>query len=133
MRVPDFILRKLYKRGSLREVGTTHFAFAFQNPLGTATVVGPPRFVVNGIAYDAGAVACAVDLVAISKENPYRFTKGTTLEFRFPGRLLRGGNRIVAQIHTKEFGPVEIYVEDKEAAYCDVPASDQRAPSNASK
>lgn len=123
MRVPDFILRKLYKRGSLREISPTHFAFAFQNPLGNGTIEGPPRLVVNGISYTTDQIGSEVDWATVTPERPWIFKKGTSLELRLPGRLLRGGNRILAVVPTKEFGPVEVYVEDNEARYCDIPSA----------
>lgn len=124
MRLPDFVLRKLYRRGSLRETGDGSFAFTLHNPLATATILGAPDIVVNGIHYAPHQVRSRlVDLAAISPTNPYVFRKGGRVTLRLPGRLLRGGNRIHITVATKEFGEVEIYVEDKEAEFCDVPGT----------
>lgn len=121
LRVPDFLLRKLYRKGSLRETADGRFGFTLQNPLGTGTVIGPPRIVVNGIAYKPEQVRAPVDLKTLSPADPFLFRKGTRLELSMPGRLLRGGNRIHMTVPTKEFGEIELYVEDKEAEFCDVP------------
>ena len=121
LRVPDFLLRKLYRKGSLRETADGRFGFVLQNPLGTGTVVGPPQVVVNGIAYRPGQVRAPVDLAAITPQQPFLFRKGDRIDLSFPGRLLRGGNRIHMIVPTLEFGDVEFYVEDKEAEYCDMP------------
>jgi hypothetical protein len=120
--IPDFLLRKMYKRGSLRETADGHFAFTLVNPLGAATIVAPPHIVVNGIAYDPRDVRSrSVDLAALSRETSFVFRKGAKVTLRFPGRLLRGGNRIHITAPTLEFGDLEIYVEDREAEFCDVP------------
>jgi hypothetical protein len=120
--IPDFLLRKLYKRGSLRETGDGRFAFTLFNPLGPATLLAPPHIVVNGIAYAPERIqAKRVDVARISRDSPFTFRKGDKVTLRFPGHLMRGGNRIHISAETKEFGEVEIYVEDKEAEFCDVP------------
>lgn len=121
LRVPDFLLRKLYRRGSLRETADGRFGFVLQNPLGTGTVVGPPQVVVNGIAYKPEQVQGPVDLAAITPAAPFLFRKGDRVDLSLPGRLLRGGNRIHITVPTLEFGEVELYVEDKEAEYCEIP------------
>jgi len=124
MAIPDFLLRKLYKRGSLRETGDGRFAFTLANPLGSATLLAPPHIVVNGIAYPPERIESRkLDVTTISKEHPYTFRKGERVTLRFPGHLLRGGNRIHILAETKEFGEVEIYVEDREAEFCDVPGT----------
>ena len=128
MLVPDFVLRKVYQRGSLRETGDGQFAFTLQNPLGEATLTAPPRIVVNGIAYRTEQVkATGIDLGAISAERPLAFRKGMSVHLEMPGRLLRGGNRIHITAHTKEFGEVEVYVEDSEAIFCQLPGAPPEA------
>ncbi len=123
MIVPEFLLRRLYKRGSLRETGDGRFAFTLQNPLRVATILAPPHIVVNGISYQPKSVVSdRTDLATISDDRPFVFRKGQEATLQFPGRLLRGGNRIHIAAKTKEFGDIEIYVEDKEAIFCDLPS-----------
>lgn len=125
MGIPDFIIRKLYKRGSLREVGDTRFAFTLRNTLAKATVIQPPLVVVNGINHPAPEVKSrGVDLAAISPTTPFVFQKGAQVTMRLKGRLLRGGNRIHITVTTQEYGELEIYVEDSEAIFCDVPGTE---------
>ena len=121
MQVPDFILRKLYKRGSLREVAPGRFAFTLHNPLATATLIGPPTVVVNGVAHRARDIKAKVDLAAINATSPHAFRKGDRMTLRMNGQLMRGANRIHIVVPTKEFGDVEIHVEDKEAEFCEMP------------
>lgn len=121
LRVPDFLLRKLYRKGSLRETADGHFGFILQNPLGTGTVVGPPQIVINGVAYRPEQVKGPIDFTKVTPATPFLFRKGSRVDLVFPGRLLRGGNRIHMTVPTLEFGEIELYVEDKEAEYCDIP------------
>lgn len=128
MIVPEFLLRRLYKRGSLRETGDGRFAFTLQNPLRVATILGPPHIVVNGISYEPKSVTSdRTELATISDERPFIFRKGQEATLHFPGQLLRGGNRIHITARTKEFGDIEIYVEDKEAIFCDLPSPQSAA------
>lgn len=124
MGLPEFLLRKLYRKGSLRETGEGMFAFMLQNVLGPATVTAPPHIVVNGIEYPPDRIESrAVEVAKISKGRPFLFKKGDRVTLRFPGHLLRGGNRIHMSIQTKEFGELNIHVEDKEAEACDIPGT----------
>ncbi len=121
MGVPGFLLRKLYERGSLRETADGCFSFRLQNPLATATLIGPPVFVINGVHYHGDDVlADGVSLADIAPDAPFAFRKGDQLELTFPGRLLRGGNRIHMAVPTKEFDEIEFLVEDRAATFCDV-------------
>ncbi|HLF16145.1 MAG TPA: hypothetical protein VI796_01785 [Candidatus Thermoplasmatota archaeon] len=116
MDVPAFLLRKLYRKGSLRDLGDGRFAFALQNPLGDATLVAPPVIVVNGVHYPPERIESPrVELAAISYKKPYAFRRGDHITLRFRGHLLRGGNRIHVQAATKEWGDLDIYVEDRPA------------------
>lgn len=124
MGIPDFLLRKLYRKGSLRTTGDGRFAFTLKNVLGTATVVAPPRVVVNGIAYPPDKLESkTVRPAEITERTPLLFRKGDRLTVRMAGWLLRGGNRIQVSVKTREFGDLNIEVDDAEADFCDVPGS----------
>lgn len=123
MQVPDFVLRKLYRRGSLRETGEGRFAFTLQNGLRNATLVAPPKIVVNGILHAPESVSAGrVRLQEVSDQRPFVFAKGAHVTLHLKGHLMRGGNRVHISIVTLEYGRLELYFEDKEAAFCDVPA-----------
>ncbi len=126
MAIPGFLLRKLYKRGTLRETADGRFSFSLHNPLAAATLIGPPTFVINGMHYppqDVGAQGIPLD--EVSPDNPLIFEKGDELQLVFKGRLLRGGNRIHLTVDTEEFGEIDVLVEDREAAYCDLPVKEE--------
>ena len=126
MGIPDFLLRKLYRKGSLRTVGENRFAFTLRNVLGTATLVAPPRVVVNGIAYAPDKLESRqVRPADITERTPFVFRKGDRVTVRMSGHLLRGGNRIQVQVRTREFGDLNIEVDDAEADFCDVPGSEE--------
>jgi len=113
--LPEFLLRKLYRKGSLRETAPGAFAFTLHNPLGDATLVEPPRIVVNGILFPPERVEAGVALESISPLAPFPFRRGDRLTLRFQGHLLRGGNRIHIKAMTKEWGELSIYAEDRPA------------------
>lgn len=126
MGVPSFLLRKLYKRGSLRETADGRFSFRLHNPLAKATLISAPTFVINGIRYEGDDIdADGVSLADIAPDSPFVFAKGSELELRFPGRLLRGGNRIHLSVDTIEFDEIEFMVEDREATFCTIPSSEE--------
>ena len=124
MGIPDFLLRKLYRKGSLRTTADGRFAFTLHNILGTATVVAPPRVVVNGILYAPEKLQSKkVRPADITERTPFVFRKGDRITVRMAGHLLRGGNRIQVTVQTREFGDLNIEVDDAEADFCDVPGS----------
>jgi hypothetical protein len=122
--IPDFLLRKLYRKGSLRTTADGRFAFTLHNILGTATVVAPPRVVVNGILYTPEKIQSKkVRPADITPRTPFVFRKGDRITVRMAGHLLRGGNRIQVTVKTREFGDLNIETDDAEADFCDVPGS----------
>ncbi len=109
MAVPAFLLRKLYKRGSLRELPGARFTFSLHNPLGMATLVSPPHIVVNGVAHPPNKIrAGAADLASITPVTPFLFPKGDEVELELKGHLLRGGNRIHVVVQTREWGELDM-------------------------
>jgi hypothetical protein len=60
----------------------------------------------------------------ITERTPFVFRKGDRITVRMAGHLLRGGNRIQVTVKTREFGDLNIEVDDAEADFCDVPGSD---------
>jgi hypothetical protein len=123
--LPEFLLRKLYAKGSLAETAPGWFRFMLRNPLGTATLIMPPQVAVNGIAYPPEKVkAKGVDLAAIGPKRPFTFHKGDEVLLKLPGSLLRAANHIDIVAQTKEFGELHISVEDKCAEFCDLPGAD---------
>lgn len=112
MGIPGFLLRKLYKRGSLALLDGDRFAFTIQNPLANATLLSPPLITINGIHHDPTDVdAGPIDLHRISESHPWIFKRGAELELRLNGRLMKV-NRIHIRVQTKEFDDIDFLVED---------------------
>lgn len=121
MNLPGFLLRKLYRKGSLAEMAGGKFRFTLRNVLGPATIIGPPRIVVNGISYAPSQInAESVNVSSVSPKVPFNFNKGDEITLRLPGSLLRGGNRIEVTVPTDEYGELVIEAEDKCAEFCDI-------------
>ena len=124
--IPLFLLRKLHRRRSLTQTGDKRFRFTMQNPLADATLIQPPRFVINGVDYPAAGVDAPVDLGSISPAAPFVFPKGGRFDLNFNGSLLRGANRIHIVAVSEEFGDLEIFVEDKVIQdRCALPGSEE--------
>lgn len=132
MGIPEFLLRKLYRKGSLRETSPGRFTFSLHNILGSATVVAPPRIVVNGIAHAPQMVhSPRVDVTHISPVQPFEFRKGDEVVLTLYGSLLRGGNHIQVHVATEEFGDLDIDAEDRAAEFCDLPGAAAKGPDKA--
>lgn len=118
MAVPKWLLRKLYQKGSLQQLNARRVRFVLVNVLSSATLVGPPRLVINGVAVAPTAIAAEgpdgpIDVPSMSPEQPLDFPKGGRFQIECPGHLLRGANRLHLVVDTDEFGPLEIFVEDR--------------------
>lgn len=105
--IPQFLLRKLYKKGSLASDGT-RFWFTLQNQIKTATLTSAPQIVVNGIHHRPEDIEAGIDLTKL----PLSFARGDEWNLTFQGTLLKGGNRIHFEANTEEFGEIEFLVED---------------------
>ncbi len=125
MAIPGFLARRLYKKQSLRETAAGRFALEIHNPLSNARLIGPPRFTINGVHYTPSDLLVeGIDVAAITPENPFPFPKGTVVKIGFHGHLLRGANRIHMIVPTKEFGEIDMFVEEPDAGYCEVPTGE---------
>ena len=112
MGVPGFLLRKLYKRGSLRPLGDDGFAFTMQNPLASTTLLSPPSITVNGVNHPPESIdAGAVEMHRISESHPFVFKRGAEIELHLKGHLMKA-NRIHIQVQTKEYDDIDFLVED---------------------
>ncbi len=118
MAIPGFLLRKLYKRGSLRAPEPGRLTFTLQNVLGNATIILPPDVMINGIRYkpeDVVANGGEVDLAAITRDKPLEFRRGDQMDVLVDGHPLRGANRIHVTVQTREWGELEIFVDERTA------------------
>ena len=54
-----------------------------------------------------------VNLVEVTKENPFKLTKGDTFTFRIEGNIAPGKHKIDFGFNTKEIGKISFDVEDE--------------------
>ena len=123
--VPKSLLRKLYVKGSLKNVDLTGdgnidgFRFVLKNVLATGTLVAPFELSVDGEPVDAEDVELEYEgekiaLTGISLENPLKFRVGreVVLTVKKPGGLSPGEHRIDIVAKTKEYGVIKFDIKD---------------------
>ncbi len=116
MAIPGFLLRKLYKRGSLRVTGPGRLEFTLQNVLGNATIILPPDIMINGVRYHPENVVANdgdVDLASITRDKPLEFRRGEQVTMEVAGHALRGANHIFVTVQTREWGELEILIDER--------------------
>ena len=118
MRVPAFMLKKLYVPGSLKPT-PDGFTFRLRNTLATATLVTPPTITVDGTPVppqDVHAVMNGATLGAkdVTADTPLALTKGVEVEMVVRGRTLApGSHRIGIKSESKEWETIAFEIDDK--------------------
>ena len=116
--IPKVMLRKLYKKGSLKQE-EDEITFKLQNEIYPATIIGldPIKIDEQDFAIDKIKVLInddvVVNLVDVSKEHPFKLTKGDTFTFRIKGKIEPGKHKIDLSLLTKEAGKLAFDVEDE--------------------
>ncbi|RLE75787.1 MAG: hypothetical protein DRJ44_05190 [Thermoprotei archaeon] len=123
--VPKSLLRKLYVKGSLKNVDLTGdgsidgFRFVLKNVLATGTLVAPFELSVDGEPVDAKDVELEYEgekiaLTSISPENPLKFRVGreVALTIKKLGGLSPGEHRIDIVAKTREYGVINFDIKD---------------------
>jgi hypothetical protein len=119
VRVPGFIVRKFYVKGSLRNADGG-FRLQATNPLGDGMLVGIGRFAVDGQAIEPGDVSAIRDGDAewlrgdeVSQTSPVAFAKGDRVTFHVAGRTLAPGkHRLEVEIFERDAGRLSLTLED---------------------
>lgn len=93
--VPGFLLRRLYRKGSLRNT-ETGFEFELENRLGSGYAHGMLPIAVDGVESDLGSAAFILDGVvtpfdAITKDNTFTLAMNKTIVARVEGAALSPG------------------------------------------
>ena len=118
MRVPTFMLKKLYVPGSLTASGDG-FSFKLRNTLATATLTSAPQIKVDGndlpqssvVAILGGSTLTAKDVTA---DTPLALTKGAEVEMVVSGTTLAPGkHQIAITAESKEWETIAFEVEDQ--------------------
>lgn len=114
VRVPSFMLKKLYVDDSLTAGEDGGFSFKLQNSLATSTIVGPPEIQIDGTPVDVvfETDEATVDASTISEDDPYDFEKGAEVTVRSEDSIEEGAHTIKIETPTEEWDTLEFEVED---------------------
>ena len=120
MRVPGFLLRQLYRSGSLRNE-PDGFSLQAHNPLGDGTLVRIGRIRVDGQDIDAHDVTARRDgdpaiyqALDVSPRSPVTFRRGDVVTFHVAGwQLEPGDHRLELEVEEVNLGRVSLAIEDR--------------------
>jgi len=118
VKVPSFILKKLYTKGSLKNIDDG-FQFEIKNVLADATIISPMNISVDDSPIDSSKIILKspegeVPSNDISINNSILFKVKTKVTVIVKGiSLPPGEHRIHISTKTKEYGPVEFEIKDK--------------------
>jgi hydroxymethylglutaryl-CoA reductase (NADPH) len=89
MQVPSFMLKKLYKKGSLRN-GSEGLEFTLENSLSTVSLLKLEKVVVDGQDFPADQVEVGTDgdfkpATGFNPETPMTFARGAQMTCRIKG------------------------------------------------
>lgn len=117
--VPDFLIKRLYKKGSLKQEGN-QITFMLKNVLGPGLISGFNYVKVNDVTYTADKVKFLTQGkellgIEVSEENPVSFRLGQEGMFVLLGTdgIVEGQNRIEIEVMNPEAGKVGLTTEDK--------------------
>ena len=119
MKVPEFILRKLYVRGSLRST-PNGFEFLLKNTLGSGYTTKLLPLQVDGNELHIASTCFYVDHVtipfaSITEENPFTLAMNKDIKIEVEGTLLSGEeHKIRMGFIVKGLGVLEFTFTDRE-------------------
>ena len=116
--IPEFLLQKLYVKGSLKNTATG-FELTIQNTLAPGTIVGFPSLQVDGVecplentsaVLPDGSEASALN---VSAESPMRFGINDKVKIEVKGQPLSPGpHKLTISAKTREAGLMQIPATD---------------------
>lgn len=116
--VPEFLIKRLYKNGSLKKEGN-QITFVLKNVLGPGFISGFNYVKINDVLYTAEQVKFITqgkELLGteVSESNPVSFRLGQEGKFVLNGvdGLKEGKNRIEIEVMNPEAGKVGLTTED---------------------
>lgn len=117
MSVPAFILRRLYVKGSLKNV-ENGFEFSLKNVLADAELVKPLEIYVNDTRIPLESITLIAGTTSISNKdlsdsNPVKFSLNMTVTIRVNGvRLEPGEHKITLVVAVKGYGMIKFDLRD---------------------
>jgi len=115
--VPAFILRRLYVKGSLRNV-ENGFEFSLRNVLADAELIKPLEIYVDDTQIPLENVTLIAGTTSISNKdiaesNPVKFSLNMTATIRVDGaRLEPGEHKITLVVTVKGYGTIKFDIRD---------------------
>ena len=119
MRVPDFLVRQFYVKGSLQPEGDG-FRIQARNGMGDGTLVGIGRVSMDGAAIDPSAISAQLvgsdtvhQAADVSRRSPVSFSRGDVVTFRIKGHALAPGeHRFEVEIYELNLGLLQLALKD---------------------
>ena len=116
--IPDFLLKRVYKKGSLRETAEG-IAFDLKNILGPGIIVGINFIKINDINYESPFIRVITQGVStaachISPDNPmcFKLNQETTCILEGAKSIKEGLNKIIVELITRDVGKVQVTLTD---------------------
>jgi hypothetical protein len=122
MRVPDFLVRQFYIKGSLQPVGDG-FVLQARNGMGDGTLVGIGKVSMDGQLIEPSAIRAQLagsDQVLqasdVSRHTPVSFGRGDVVTFHIAGHpLTPGEHRFEVEVYELNLGLLQLSLKDKVA------------------
>lgn len=118
MIIPEFLLRRIYRKGSLR-ITEEGIAFDLKNMLGPGVISGISFIEINGKKYSAEDIKLMTSDITtwahqISSENPvvFRLHQEGTLILEGAKELKNGINKIIMELVSREAGKVQVSLNE---------------------
>ena len=119
MRVPDFLVRQFYVKGSLQPEGDG-FRLQAQNGMGNGTLVGIGTVTMDGQVIDPATITAsrAGDETVhrasdVSRRAPVTFNRGDIVTFHIAGHpLAAGAHKFEVDIYEVNLGLVQLSLKD---------------------
>lgn len=118
MIVPEFLLKKIYQKGTLKK-DESGVSFDLKNILGPGFISGFNFVQINDKKYESGEVVFVTDGTEIkgtdiSEEKPLKFRLGQkgTIKISDNTCVKEGSNKIIIEIMNPEAGKVTVKFED---------------------
>ncbi len=119
MRVPDFLVRQFYVKGSLQPEGDG-FRLQARNGMGNGTLVGIGRVTMDGQVIDPSAISAQLvgtdtvhQAADVSRRSPVSFSRGDVVTFHIAGYpLAPGEHRFEVEVFELNLGSLQLALKD---------------------
>ena len=119
MRVPDFLVRQFYVKGSLQPEGDG-FRLQAQNGMGNGTLVGIGKVIMDGQVIDPATITASRDgddtvhrASDVSRRAPVSFDRGDVVTFHIAGYPLAAGqHQFEVDIYEVNLGLLQLVLKD---------------------